>query len=264
MAILHDVTERLRAEEAYRTVVDRSLQGFAILQDGRVVFANHTFFRMFGSDPSMIAEFNAGRIADGVHPEDLPRVLDGMQRLASHEIDVVRGEFRLLTKTQEAVWVEIQAAHTDYHGASAVQIALVDITEQRLARQHELDAQLNGNGLRWSHNSVTGAAHELRTPLSIINTQAYLMARLADAGDRQRSAALIAAQVFRTSRLVDVMLKMARLQRSSPKLIPIVPGTLYARHARRSIRRVGLSRRDPSRRQRFSGTWSCFSRRSRR
>ena len=40
LGVTRDIAKRKRAEEAYRALVDHSLQGLAILQEGRVVFTN--------------------------------------------------------------------------------------------------------------------------------------------------------------------------------------------------------------------------------
>ncbi|MCK6576641.1 MAG: PAS domain S-box protein [Anaerolineae bacterium] len=226
LTILYDVTERQRAEEAYRSVVDRSLQGFAIFQEGRAVFANRMFGDLFGYEPAEVLNFSAEQLVRGVHPDDLPRVLDGQRRLLTGEIDSVRSEFRIMRRALEPVWVEIQAARTDYRGAPAVQIALVDITEQKKVRQRDLEAQLERERAELVSGFVASAAHELRTPLSIINTQAYLLAAHADEAARKQRAALIESQVFRTSKLVDMMLKMVRLQRASPTLVALAPEAL--------------------------------------
>jgi len=70
-----------QAEEAYRVLVETSLQAAIILQEDRIVFANPAAERFSGYS---IAELQAleNPIRTLIHPEDLPAIIERVQRCA--------------------------------------------------------------------------------------------------------------------------------------------------------------------------------------
>ena len=68
--ITRDITERKRAEEAYRSLVDHSLQGLAIFRDGHVVFANEAMAQITGYTADEMLAMSAPEVQAFVHPED--------------------------------------------------------------------------------------------------------------------------------------------------------------------------------------------------
>jgi len=83
--------EAKRAEEAHRTLVQNSLQGLAIIQDGRVVFANPALAEISGYTVEELLALSPEEIEAVVHPEDRERVLKTMrERLAGKEVPARR------------------------------------------------------------------------------------------------------------------------------------------------------------------------------
>lgn len=127
--------ERERAEEAYRTLVQNSLQGLAILQDGRVVFANPALAEISGYTVEELLALSPEEVGALVHPEDRERVLQRMrERLAGKEVPP-RQEFRFLRKDGAVRWVETLATRVEFRGRPAIQVAYVDITERKKAEE---------------------------------------------------------------------------------------------------------------------------------
>ncbi|MFP4324276.1 MAG: sensor histidine kinase, partial [Anaerolineales bacterium] len=87
-----------------------------------------------------------------------------------------------------------------------------NITERKAAQQREFQLALEKERLNLLMTFVQNAAHEFRTPLSIIGTSAHLMVNSDDPARRQARAAKIADQINRMTRLVDMLLLMARIQ----------------------------------------------------
>jgi PAS domain S-box-containing protein len=130
-----DITERKRAEEAYRSLVDHSLQGLAIFQNGRVVFANqamaditgYTVEEMLTSPPEQVQAF--------VHPDDHELLWSRHRdRLNGKELPE-RYEFRGIRKDGSICWLEIHASRIEFQGKLAIQAAYVDITERKKAEE---------------------------------------------------------------------------------------------------------------------------------
>jgi len=131
---LGTLLSRLWTEEAYRTVVDNSLQGLAVFQDSRVVFANAALTQITGYPVEELLGMGPGAAEKTlVHPDDF----DWLHRLHA---DRIAGkpvpshyEVRLVRKDGEVVWTEVFAVCIAYHGQPAVQPVFVDITDRKAA-----------------------------------------------------------------------------------------------------------------------------------
>jgi two-component system sensor histidine kinase QseC len=75
------------------------------------------------------------------------------------------------------------------------------------------------------HAFVQDAAHEIRTPLAVINAQAHVMARSTSAEERAQAQAHLEQAVARTSHLAQQLLDLAALdaeaQRPAPREIDV-------------------------------------------
>jgi signal transduction histidine kinase len=60
---------------------------------------------------------------------------------------------------------------------------------------------------------IAAASHDFRTPLSVINTSAYLLNRITDTEQRSRHFKQIQDQTYHIEQLVDGLLTMSRLDR---------------------------------------------------
>jgi len=58
-----DITEQKETEEAYRALVEQSLQGLVIIQDFRIVFANRAFAEITGSTVEELLSFSPKEVA---------------------------------------------------------------------------------------------------------------------------------------------------------------------------------------------------------
>jgi PAS domain S-box-containing protein len=126
--------EAKRAEEAHRTLVQNSLQGLAIIQDGRVVFASPALAEISGYTVEELLALSPEEVEAVVHPEDRERVLKTMrERLAGKEVPA-RQEFRFLRKDGSVRWLETLATRVEYRGRPALQVAYMDITERKKGR----------------------------------------------------------------------------------------------------------------------------------
>jgi PAS domain S-box-containing protein len=135
MGIFRDVTERKRAEEAYRALVDHSLQGLVIFQDGRVVFTNKAMADISGYTVEEMLAMSSQQVQAFVHPEDRTLVWGRHRdRLAGKQLPE-RYEFRGIRKDGTMCWLEIHASRIEYWGKPAVQAAYVDITERKRAEE---------------------------------------------------------------------------------------------------------------------------------
>lgn len=134
VAVTKDITARKKAEEAYRAVVENSLQGLIILQDNHIVFANPAAAEMSGYNiKELTSEATKGTLGKFIYAADLDRVKRLLnQRLAGKRVPA-RNEFRIVKKDGEVRWIEEFTSQIEYDGKPAVQTAFVDITERKQA-----------------------------------------------------------------------------------------------------------------------------------
>lgn len=135
ICIIQDITKRKKAEEAYRSLVDHSLQGLSIFQDGRVVFANQAMADITGFTVCEILTAPTQQVQAFVHPEDRTLVWGRNQDRLSGKPVPERYELRGIRKDGAICWLEIHASRIEYQGKPAVQAAYVDITERKEAEK---------------------------------------------------------------------------------------------------------------------------------
>jgi PAS domain S-box-containing protein len=130
-----DITKRRQAEEGYRSLVDHSLQGLVIFQDGKAVFANQAMAKITGYAIDEMLAMSAEQVRDCVHPEDREIVWQNHRRRLAGELVPEHYEMRGIRKDGLVCWLDIHASRIDYRGKSAIQAAYIDITERKHADQ---------------------------------------------------------------------------------------------------------------------------------
>ncbi|MHC4241981.1 MAG: PAS domain S-box protein, partial [Planctomycetota bacterium] len=135
VAATKDITERKRMEEAYRSLVDNSIQGLAIVQDGRMVFINKAFTSITGYSREDLLAASPEQLQSMVHPEDRELIWSRHRdRIAGKPVPA-RYEFRWIRKDGSTCWVEIYASRIEYQGRPAIQTTYIDITERKMAEE---------------------------------------------------------------------------------------------------------------------------------
>jgi PAS domain S-box-containing protein len=180
---MQDITDRKKAqgalaesEERYRTAIEHSNDGVAIIRGVHHQYVNRRFVEMFGYDR---AEEIIGRpLFFVVHPDDREKVLNiNMLRQKGKPVPS-RYEFKGITKDGKVLHVEVSATVIVYRGSPAYLVYLRDITERKraeeaLIRSHTELERLN----RMKTKAVNHISHELRTPLSVVQGNVRILKR---------------------------------------------------------------------------------------
>ena len=131
-----EITEQRRVEEAlresenkFRDLAEKSIVGIYLIQDGMFRYVNSRFAEIHGYTPEELIDRKG--IEETAVREDMAGVQENIRKRISGELDLVRGEFRIVTKQGETKDVEIYGSHTMYRGRKAVIGTLLDVTERK-------------------------------------------------------------------------------------------------------------------------------------
>lgn len=144
VGLQHDVTEQEQNARAYRSLVEQSLQGIALIQEGRLLIANAALSAMVGVDSATLRSMSLADLSAIVHPEDRAALWDALQRRLAGESPPPTRQFRIVRPNGEVRWLEHYSTQIEYQGRPAIQVAYLDITERRLAeaRLHRSEGHL--------------------------------------------------------------------------------------------------------------------------
>jgi len=134
-----EIMGQRQTQEAYRAVVDHSLQGLVVIQDMRIVFANQAMAEISGYCVEEILAAPSKVLQDFIHPEDREMVWKSHQARLHGEPLPDRYAFRIIRKDGAVRWLEIHTSRVEYQGRSAIQAACIDVT-QRIQAEEALRA----------------------------------------------------------------------------------------------------------------------------
>ncbi|MBW1955378.1 MAG: PAS domain S-box protein [Deltaproteobacteria bacterium] len=183
VAVVHDVTERKRAEETrreaeekYRTLVEHSGEAIFIAQDGCIKFPNPAAGRLTGY---AVEELDGMPFVRFIHPEDREMVVDRYRRRINGE-DVPTGyTFRIIDRGHEEHQIHITSTLTTWEGRPATLNFVVDVTEQK-----RLETQLmQARKMEAVGALAAGVAHDFNNLLTVINGNAELAMMEVGKGD---------------------------------------------------------------------------------
>jgi len=136
-----DITQRKQAEEAYQTLVNRSLQGLTIIQDNQVRFINPAMIDMTGYTRDDLIGVSIQQIMQYVLPESNVTAGD-LFSVDGESHPPVRKEVKYRHQDGSSRWVEASIIPITFQAKPALQISCIDITDRRLA-QLALEDQQN-------------------------------------------------------------------------------------------------------------------------
>jgi PAS domain S-box-containing protein len=141
MVVMHDITARKGAEAAlresearYSALVEHSLAGIYIIQDGRYRYVNPRFAEIFGYTPhEIVTHLRHGH--ELIVEADRPLVRANVEKRLRGEAETLHYTFRGRRKNGTVIEVEVHGAAMEYQGRPAVIGTLLDITERKRAEE---------------------------------------------------------------------------------------------------------------------------------
>ncbi|MGQ0511232.1 MAG: HD domain-containing phosphohydrolase [Betaproteobacteria bacterium] len=134
-----DVTQRRAVERElkeselrYRALVEQSLAGIYMIDDGRVIYMNRRAAEIFGYAASEVIGMP---IAEFVLERDRPLVMENLRRRMDGEIASIQYEFQGVRKDGKQVLVGVHGTVAQVQGRRVILGVLQDITEKRLTEE---------------------------------------------------------------------------------------------------------------------------------
>jgi two-component system cell cycle sensor histidine kinase/response regulator CckA len=138
LAYLRDITDRKKAEkklreseEKYRTLVEQSLQGLVIVQDGCFVFCNSKFCEITGYSVEELLSLSPENISAMIHIDNRELIEDRWRDQIAGKQVPSHYEYRSVKKDGTEIWLEIYSSIIEYNGKPAIQSAIMDITQHK-------------------------------------------------------------------------------------------------------------------------------------
>ncbi len=173
--------------------------------DGRFLYANRAMLELL-----RIPAHNTHRNRSTDFYRDVDeryKLMDRLKNASSftdHELALYRAD-----GTPVDVLVNMQTILFD--GEPALATSMIDITERKRREQAAFDVAMQQERMRMMADFMQNISHDVKTPLSTLQTSLYLMDRTEDPERRERHRRVMGDQVERLSRILDQFFEMARL-----------------------------------------------------
>jgi len=147
---------------------------------------------------------------DQTHPEDVPRAVR-LQEESARTLNPFIWEGRVIIDG-EIRWHHIESRPRRLEDGTIVWDGIkLDITEQKIVKQQARELEIEQENVRILRRFLQAVSHDLRTPITIINTSLYLLKAHLTSEDNQNRLNRIESAVGNLSKIVEKMLKMIEL-----------------------------------------------------
>jgi PAS domain S-box-containing protein len=147
-------------EQLFRALVEQSLVGIYVLQDGRFRYVNPRFREIFRLPSDWLDQ--PRQILDLVDPEDQPMVMENIRRRIEGEVPDIQYCLRGRRTDGARLYLEVHGSRTVLDGRPAVIGVGIDVTERIQAERDREEAVLARDRF------YAMVSHELRTPVSAV------------------------------------------------------------------------------------------------
>ena len=132
--LFEDITKEIEAEkeiqhreERFSKLINNSIEGVFVVENGKFVFANPVIFRISGYDQEELIKKN---FLDFIHEEDRKMVIEKNNKRLQGE-NFPPYDFRFLNKKGEVRWVTLNATLINWNNKKAVLCFINDITNRK-------------------------------------------------------------------------------------------------------------------------------------
>jgi PAS domain S-box-containing protein len=202
----------IESEERYRTSIENSNDGVAIVKKDKHLYVNRKFVEIFGYDS--VDEIVGQPVTITVHPDDRGKVTEINEKRQSDGGAPSRYEFKGIKKNGDVVIIEVSATKTTYSGESISLVYLRDVTERRSLEEQLLHAQK----MEAVGQLAGGVAHDFNNILTaIIGYGSLLHMKMREDEPLRVYAEHILASAQKATHLTQSLLAFSRKQILNPE-----------------------------------------------
>lgn len=219
-----EIAERERAESAlrmsetnFRQLAENIREVFFLIDtlQNRIVYASPSFADIWRNQVDLIGK-TPFAIIPTIFKDDRSLMRDQIT-LFLQSPEIVSTEVRIVRGDGEIRWIRWRSFPV-IQGEEVERVICTaeDITMQKLARDAEINIEIERKRAQLLANFVQDAFHEFRTPLSIINTSVYLLDNVENPQKRSEYLQFIREESGNIMHLVEQLVTMARLDVEEP------------------------------------------------
>ena len=192
------------SEQRFRNLVENSIMGISIYQEGQIIYQNPEQEILIGPLPRKYLFTDLDRI----HPEDIEKVKKFYENIISEDIETLDIDFRFYSRKinknrSDLKWVYCRAIAIEYQGKEAILVNTMDVT-----RLKELENLLRIQDKMTSLGRVAaGIAHEIRNPLSGINIYTNALKKMHERDCDDEKIKEILEQIQSASTKIETVIK---------------------------------------------------------
>jgi len=191
-----------KSEKRLTDIVENSLVGISIIQEGREVYRNPELRRLIGDADAQASFFELAHI----HPEDRRKFKVSLETLLAGELPRVEMVCRFYPRQDRPSalkWVYCRATLIDYRNTDAILMNMMDITPAKeMERMMRTQDKMSSLG-----RVAAGIAHEIRNPLSGINIYVNTLEKLLDKSEEDEKIDKILAQLKSASGKIENVIR---------------------------------------------------------
>ncbi len=220
---IQDITDQQEAATALREaqtlsgqLVDQSLIGISIVQDGRLVFVNSTLAEFSGyTREEMLARPDA---LETVPEEDKATIEEAMRQRLEDPSAQVRYTTRVRRKDGQLIHLEVHGGQVQYRGRPALIAAALNVTDRKRLEEQMLQVQK----MELVGRLAGGIAHDFNNVLTVVTGHCEaLRRRLGTDGVHHRHVTAIQSASDRAAALTRQLLSFGRRQLAEPKIVDL-------------------------------------------
>lgn len=218
IAILVDITERKKSEEAlreseerFRSLIDNMIESAIIIDwNGKIIFANKSAAQLVGlNDP---LEGIGKKVFEFLHPDFTHKVNQAIDRIKSDPTPII-DEYKIRTANGEEIWVESLGIKINLSNEKYILVTMRDVTVRKNAETQLKDAKERAEEMsRIKSIFLANISHELRTPLVGILGFAELLKEKLKVKNNIEMADRILTSANRLMETLNLLLDLSRIE----------------------------------------------------